>query len=66
MLREKVVALHEKQTMKMQKERMASKGSRPKLRAQTSINYREELNRKHEELKQWQKRVLRATKNEKS
>ena len=45
---------------------MTSKVSRPKLKAKPSINYREELNRKHEELKLWQKRVLRATKNEKT
>jgi hypothetical protein len=50
----------------MHKERLASKGSRPKLKAKPSINYREELNRKHEQLKILQKRVLRATKDEKS
>lgn len=47
MLREKVVALHEKQAMKMQKERLANKGSRPKLSAKPALNYREELNRKY-------------------
>ncbi len=65
MLREKVVVLHEKQAHKMQKERIAAKGSRPKLKPQPMINYREELNRKHQELKLWQKRVLKASKNEK-
>lgn len=56
MLRDKVVALQEKQAQKLSK--TLKKRLSPK-----KINLREELNKKYEELRQWQRRSLKAMKH---
>jgi hypothetical protein len=56
MLRDKVVALQQKQAQKFSQ--TLRKRASPK-----KVNLREELNKKYEELRQWQRRSLKAMKH---
>jgi hypothetical protein len=56
MLRDKVVALQQKQAQKF------SQTLRKKISLK-KVNLREELNKKYEELRQWQRRSLKAMKH---
>jgi len=61
MLRDKVVALQQKQA-----KRQLGKTTnirRPSPARHPQVNYREELDRKYDELKLWQKKSVKAMKN---